>query len=648
MVFFTFDSETYTWNETYITGQKIPFRYAYLLKYDNGKIIKSWRITEISNLFNILLNQYYLMNRKSFRIYIHNLGFDAKYFYDYMSKNFIFTLVYNQSELKINVFKVIKGKRKFVFEFRDSIILFYHLSIAKIGEIVGKPKLDCLYDSPEITEEMWKYCYRDNEILFLGLQKLKEMFEEFGLIIDIEQFNLTLPALSFKLFLLKNQKYSYKDECGRIRNRILCYDEFKNEFFKKFYFGGRTEVFDYNFYDIVLYLDFNSLYPSICVSYLFPIPPYNRIPTTEEIPIKEVFGYLCEVDESDCEYPFIPERINEKILFLARVKTHFLFNEELEYCKEQKIPFKIIEGWMCGEWVDCFSYFRDIYKSRMIDVQNKNPMGKLKKLPLNSTYGKFAEKEEKTETKIYPISILDPKNSKEFKHLNDKAKSVKHLSDGSTIFVFNKISTFTHNNFVIANRITALSRLKLVKYIQLFKKMGIPVIYSDTDSLVINAIYKNLVEKYLSDELGMLKIEETYYNFQAFAPKEYIFDKVEEEIAGMNIFSCLQKAKGISNKDIIDYILNGVNIIRPSRFNECVVRKLDFECAINTLKQKSTFYTKRQILSDGTTIPYTDVKQIKEEKEIILKYVKDYYKKSIRNHDKILVSDCDISLVQNI
>ena len=124
MVYYVYDCETFKWKKSMKTNDKIPFRFAVLSKCENDKISESWRITKIEDLFNILFDEYEKIG-KIFRIYIHNLGFDAKYFYSYLNTHYKYDLIYNNSELKISVYNDIGKRRKTFFEFRDSLILFY-------------------------------------------------------------------------------------------------------------------------------------------------------------------------------------------------------------------------------------------------------------------------------------------------------------------------------------------------------------------------------------------------------------------------------------------------------------------------------------------------------------------------------------------
>ena len=89
-----------------------------------------------------------------------------------------------------------KGKRHRRLKFLDSMNIF-PCSVKDIGDIVDLPKLESDYNykpGQEITEDDWRYCERDCEIVYKGVKDLRRLIKTFG--IDLR---MTLASTVFQL-----------------------------------------------------------------------------------------------------------------------------------------------------------------------------------------------------------------------------------------------------------------------------------------------------------------------------------------------------------------------------------------------------------------------------------------------------------------
>lgn len=608
-MFFVLDSETERWSKTNLTPK---LQFINLIQCDENRVLGQWTFFTPNQVVNFLENMYVHV-KKSFRVYVHNLDFDAKYLFKTLFLRYHLDLAKNQTLMGIKCQTKNKkphydrrGNKRWGyhthFEFRDTLILFYHLSVKKLGEIVGLPKLEWTdYDGP-ITKEYTDYCFRDCDIVFKALQWLKKMFARFGLCKDIEDFNLTLPALSFELFKLKNNRFEYRDCNSRKRNLLFDTPESQNEIFRQAYFGGRTEIFNLNMMDVA-YCDINSLYPYIMRNHGFPIGPYTELdPLDNADTIDEIFQnplmFAIECDVNDAgDIPVFCERSKAgKTVFRSGPKHLLLQKEEALFMRSHITH--ITKYWECTQWERLFDYFDEIYAYRKELKAQSNPAEQLCKLPVNSTYGKFGQKLTQADVKCFQMSALTREE------VGTYLDQGGQIYEESMIVASKKDSQFIQHNLIIASRITALARLHLYKTMQEFQNCGVrTLIYTDTDSIVIPLWEVPKIAHLMSSAMGGFKIEAEYLNFIALAPKEYLYAECIETMAGMQILEQKTKVKGCRDAEMDKYYYSHVETVRPAKFAECVKRRRDIEESLLIEKHKGTYYDKRIILPDLTTQP---------------------------------------------
>jgi hypothetical protein len=633
------DCETESWSETNLTP-KLKMINAIVVDNDIETTRRSFKS---AGPFINFCEELFVSTGSTFNIFFHNLDFDSKYLMDTLMKRYNIDIIRNQSMLSLKCRtksqKLRYSKKKgpyhpFInhFEFRDSLILFYHLSVKKLGEMVNLPKIEFKdFNSDPTNPDFEEYCYRDCEIVIKAMKFLRDMFKTWDLAVEIEDFPLTLPALSFLLFKQKNNRFveMIEDSDGKIKknNRLFRVHQKSNEYYRKWYFGGRCEVFDM-ITEPSDYTDINGLYQFIMDNNRMPIPEYqfytpesfnlwNRLHINDlltnstYLESDKIFGVECTVNDW-MEKPVFCERVNGKSMFRTGVKRVFLTREEYQFCLDVHIPILELHRLdLCREWCYLFEYFKDIYALRTKLKNEGNPGEKLVKLPPNATYGKLGQFATRSDSKIIKTSTLTPQA---FIEIRDSAKSYWIVDDNLIVSKDIEVK-FCEHNLALASRITALARLHLYSKFMLYESRGVRVKYCDTDSIVVPHEQISLIADCISNDSGGFKIEESFQSFLALAPKEYLFLRyIEKEFCGMNICEQANKIKGCTKGKIEDYYFASVRVVRPMKFNECLrgthatndpngITNVNFEKAKVVVKQKRTFYDKRIIGPDFHSKP---------------------------------------------
>lgn len=659
MVFYCLDTESDEWNIEYATYIKNNYRYQILepqlftiIKFDDDCNELDSHVFYnkkhlLHQLITYLKDEIIESKQKALRIYCHNLDFDIKFLVSILTKNHFKLKPIRKNRLlsmkvftsKANPKDTKKPINKLWFDFRDSYALL-PLSIKSLGTIIGLPKLEIDYKFKEITPEIIEYCKRDNQIVAKSLLTLIELFKKFGYATTIPELPLTIPSLSLKLFLEKNKKYEILKEIessGKIIKKSLLFDVKKkdNEYFRKYYFGGKTECYNFNIAEDIIAEDKNSLFPYEMKSHKFPIPPYLplRAKNLKESDISEnTFAILCEIDESKELYPLIPERNNDKkvIFSNSKHKIHMLQPEEYWYLKSRNNPLRIIELWNCASWDYLFNYFDEIYNIRLEFQKNDNKLEALCKLPPNSTYGKFAQNCDITERTILPLNEIESDKLYELMLANkiDNVCAETHSYEFSK--KIERTIQLDNINVIFSMRITALARLNITKDQHILQKHNIPFYYTDTDSIYCHRDALKVLD--CGKALGQLKTEQELQAYLCCSPKEYLCKPKTDTIAGMSIFVEKSKIKGLpGNSNFSEYIENGITTIRPTKIFESWVRQIPMNSAITTLKQKRTFYQKRYINKDLTTKPIQSINKLhtfeNHNSKIIRKQIKKWNEK---------------------
>lgn len=592
--FFALDLETESWDLAKQDLAKLEAVFGVLLPFTSDFKIgvpQTFFACEMYKICHGLIDRSY--NSIAY-VYVHNLDFDFLFlltdFLKQPEKYRVTPLIVGSRIISVKIMFSVKNKTERVWltkvEFRNSLCLM-NKSLKSIGKELGLEKLESSYkfDPNNITEQDIQYCVRDCEIVVKLLENWFQAIQSLGINESLERLTLTASSCAFRVFKAKNNILN--DEGKEINPWNLDSKEMNKEF-RNHYFGGRTEVFDFNLAEHVSYWDINSLYPFVMITTKIPKPPYVK---TNRFDSDSVFAYIAIVDESNSQIPLIPERMEQgKVIFSAKKKECLLFTEEYEYLRSQNVSIELLGCWECSGFDYPFKYIEDLYKLRKeFEKENKKGFAGAMKVIMNSTYGRFALITEKDETKLETF----------------KAENAKEYTDliGNNVGVIkNNVEVITDLNVVIASKITAMARLLITSKAREILKQGKRIYYMDTDSIVADS------DCMVSDNktLGAFKSEFDYIYFQAISAKDYIGLNDKHEF----VF----KTKGVklaNPKEWFDYHLDSLLVCRPIKFKELihlnVLGKLNELEPVQRIvrKQYETAYNKRKINEDLTTSPIT-------------------------------------------
>ena len=531
--------------------------------------------------------------------YYHNLKFDIKF----LLNELIYRKQIDIIQKSSTIYAVrLKSNNKIVLEFRDSYCLLMS-SIEKLGEKFNTFKLNMHHS------DLIEYCKQDVEILKTALKNLFELPEKvFN--VKFNRYPYTIAAFSKKLwenFTCKKFNLTLNEFRKKVYNSDLKFD---------YYFGGRTEIFKFNiekgYFENLYYNDINSSYPYVMCTSIFPLSDiryYNVFghESIENLPSNWI-GIECIVKE-EMIVPYFPVRVKGKVFFPAGTKKVFLFKEEYEYLKNNfsEDEFKVLK--ICkvyyGQQLPIFKdYIEILYKLRLESQSESDKF--FFKILMNSLYGKFAENPLKEGFRMFKTyndfiehvkEIYEECKKKPYfnKSFEEFLSTFTDYEDYQNYLVYRfKRKSFVNSNILIAAKITALARLSLYKYM---KQVNFDIVYCDTDSIISEKLIEN------SKDIGKMKCEMKLLKYSAFGLKEYAYINENKK------FEC--KLKGVNTKQLeinsfekyVDLLFKGTYQSRPTSLKECIKRKFSFDSAIELFKQKRTVYEKRQILSDGTTIP---------------------------------------------
>jgi hypothetical protein len=317
---------------------------------------------------------------------------------------------------------------------------------------------------------------------------------------------------------------------------------------RKGYYGGRVEIFrmgkisgKINHYDV------NSLFPSVMKGGVFPDLDsiYTTVkPDFEREGIFEGWVYIPRYD-----IPGLPVRAGELLFPYGNVYGSWPYPEIRQLLKDGGRVAKCKEAIEFEQIESPFDKYVDFcYRHRLA---SKTELDKtFWKLMLNSLYGKFGQNG--------GLEIIY--NDKE-QMLEGKAK---------------------HANVVWSAYITSYARLRMLGFLRSLSTC----FYTDTDSLFT---FDNLPS---SSDLGALKEEGIYKEAEFKGNKLYHLDDS-------------YKAKGVPRKMAEDFFRTGkATYKKPMRFKEGRARGLQPNVWHEVEKETRKGYTKRRILTDGSTEPW--------------------------------------------
>ena len=534
----------------------------------------------------------FLMKRCcKFPIYTHNLSFDFKFIaHELLMLNSHFKIINTPSKtLTVKFFnkkrKDSKKPTKSV-DLRDSLSLLLS-SVKALGENINLPKLEVIdNDFANVA-----YCYRDCEIvgysLFNLIKFVKDKFNE----VDItpRKIPLTIGSLAKKCFVSIYPKIFYK------------YDWKIHDTMRKHYFGGQTEVFDFNEIKNGKVMDIVSLYPAMACRYLLPadmcytfaldghsIESYCKFHNNKEKDF-HIFGFECYIIENQ-EIPLFPQRLDKRVVYANGLKQVFITIQELCELKQMNClndlikiirPLNVIGSKRLSTYG---KFFKPLFKVKQATKSSSERY--FCKIFMNSITGKYGQKPERKDVVYY--------NPKE---INENEDFYYDIDLDCSYTERKYIQYYQTANLMSVIGIVNLARFTLWKQLKKLHDNGKKGYYCDTDSIAINNDSIGLFNK--GNELGAWNIEHDNIKFQAIDAKEYIFienDKPTVKFKGLI-------TKHFKTSDFYEHYLNGTITRLIPKIRYCDIRNIPDESVVFLRKEKRQFYFKRLITKDLETIP---------------------------------------------
>lgn len=420
--------------------------------------------------------------------------------------------------------------------------------------------------SPRVRE------YLKNDVI--GLYESLSKFKDWGY--NGGTLKSTLPAQSLHIF-----KQNFAGDEYKSLARLSLGDD---KFIRKGYYGGRVEIFrmtgrGLNYYDV------NSLYPYV-MSFPMPCGEYRNV--TKYVSGKAGFYHIKVKIPPSVKIPFIPYVMGKKLFFPCGTFPAYVTDVDAELLKERGFGFKVIRGIVFD---GKNPYFKD-YISRMYDIKSRAVPGSMEyfiaKLAMNSLYGKFGQKLERE--KIVHCSM---------KKAFDEGLRV--YDDRLDLYIKEEVRQPKFSFPYISSYITSLARRELLFILEKCRD----AYYCDTDSVITTDRLT------VGKALGRLKLEHSGIEEGVFLqPKTYSLKtgkgKGVMRVKGFSDTTQLTHAifkRALFEKNLA-LLENEQSKICGHR--ESIVRFGSFDIRrISYTKRITSFYDKRRVMPDFSTLPLT-------------------------------------------
>jgi len=513
------DFEAFNWNQLYAVGVY------------NGKEYKSYfhgthKTNEITDTDEVVKQAFELLKeigvKKSY-IYAHNGGkYDFLPIIKYCAFNDYDFTIDRLINGRITAFTVYEDDKP-LFKFRDSFTLL-SASFKKLAESfnVNHKKL-----KPNENEDYSHYVtpeYLENDVIGLHeiLSEFMVLYRQYGG--SKKRIPLTISSASYSLYWNKYNINNVHDI-----SPSLSADELN---IRKAYYGGRTEVFkryyskeyakEQGYKYPLYYYDVNSLYPSQMIDKLYPTGAYQKVKHFN--PNKLGIYYLWFETPRNIKIPLLPYRDKEsgRLIFpKGRGIKGWYCTPEIVKAKELGYKINIVHGY---EWENS-SFIFNKFISDWYEIKKNSTGGKrtVAKMMLNSLYGRFGMRRERTE-------VMNSGQTEEYTKKYGW-KNVKIISHTPFITYREKKA---HKSLKIMPHISAfVSSYARVCLYEFMAKAKFKIWYCDTDSIITDQKINT------SDKIGDMKIEHVIDEGYFLIPKLYAIKDVD---GGWN-----KKAKGIDS-----------------------------------------------------------------------------------------------------
>lgn len=461
------------------------------------------RFTTVTSFWDYVVSR--TKDREPLYLIAHNVAYDfgvMDMFVKLQQRGFVLTSFYTSGHTSI--IRWSDGKRKIIVLDNGN---YFGGALASWGQALDYPKLEVdPLTAPE--SEVDPYCQRDVEIMYRLWLGLFAFLDEHNL----GSFGVTLPSQAFRAYR------------HRFMSRLIVIhdDEDALALERAAYHGGRTSIFyqgtllDGPYYK----LDVNSMYPYVMATHPYPADLLHYVPQASLDELTDKLSHYAVIAhvEVQTDEPVYPIMARSHLLYPVGRFWTALSTPELEYAREH--------GHLCA--VDALAYYRTapLFQSyveffytlkQQYGSEPGNPYYAFTKLYLNSLYGKFGQRSQSWE-QVEEQALPDPRAEKIITFGGGPIRFLYRFGD--TYWVREDGGESYHSAPSIAAHVTAYARMYLWELILAAGREH--VYYTDTDSLIVDAVGLEHLTPYLSDDqLGALKIEQTAPHVTLNAPKCY-------------------------------------------------------------------------------------------------------------------------------
>jgi len=517
--------------------------------------------------------------------------------------------------IHIKVYSIKNNKRSLIFDIKDSLLLlpgglgslakafklpstkehFPHyfdvINVQHDANYVGpwpeysafEPKRTSIQDYNNLIKEnpvfdfmahTIKYLTLDVVLLHQILSKfLVELKNEFK--IDARK-NLSIPGVAFKAWKIHQLPILLNSAKNA---EVYDFSEKYDSFFRNAYLGGIVDVYKPHVKN-AFYYDVNSLYPTAMLRDLPVGRPIFQNLTVDQFINSDWFGFIHATVKApdNLNIGILAVRRDGKLITPSGTFTGTWFSEEVRLALEYGYTIiSIAYGYKFNKSNKVFDQFINNLASMKIVAEKDGLPAKrnIAKLLMNSTYGRFGmhisnaistivpEKDAITIMRGFEVYRSIPFTNGfeliEYNPTPDPKAIELGLVTSQEIKPFLSDNSQLHEtNVPIAAAITAHSRIIINSYKMQALKLGIDVIYSDTDSLVVN---KKVPDSWLdSTEFGKFKLEHIIKEGFFIAPKLYYLDAIDPNTGKSYSVSKSRGYNGSLNLDQIKLLYEGKSI----------------------------------------------------------------------------------------
>ena len=418
-------------------------------------------------------------------------------------------------------------------------------------------------------------CRADCECVLELLEAVEPLLEEQGGKLKATFSSSALSVLEAKVHLPDTRRWISENQQSRAA-----------------YLGGRVEVLHHNPGENLCELDVSSSYPW-AMSQRLPFRLIGAIGATKcesMLYSHEHEGCIeATVTVPSMWLPPLPMRSEEGGVFFPVGTWRGSFQtRELRYAVECGARVKKFHGGVCYKAAKPF----DAVIASLYEIK-KNATGakrEFAKLLLNGSYGKFGQKPERENLRIFPTKAA----AMEFA-LGAPSNTVRFLSDNDERFLGVAVERWAkRTHFALAGAVTANSRVLLHQFLS----KAIRPAYCDTDSVhAATESLKTLAP--FGNELGQLKVEIEAMRANYYAPKIY-------ELIPIGTGKVHFASKGFPvGADAFRKVVNGEKVeTERMRLAKTQLRAGGIPARVKTHRAWTGRSMKRKPFPDGSTAPW--------------------------------------------